>query len=249
MFAGITQSYPIRHAKATKICYHMCMNMHGSRREMRYDLVIFDLDGTLLDTLDDLAAAANHALSTRGFPTHSRDDVRRFIGNGVARLIRRAAPQDTPDAVCDAMLVDFKRYYARNLSVHTRPFEGVRPLLRALKEKGVLVAVNSNKPDDAVQSLCREHLDGLYAMALGERAGVPKKPAPDGVDRIIDALGVARARTLYVGDSDTDLLTAQNAGVDCAWVSWGYRRRDELGGIETPNAFDTVQALRAFILA
>ena len=215
---------------------------------MKYDLVIFDLDGTLLDTLDDLAAAANHALSVRGFPTHSRDEVRRFIGNGVARLIRRAAPEGTSDAVCDAMLIDFKRYYAQNLSVHTRPFEGVSRLLAEMKRGGVLAAVNSNKPDDAVQSLCREHLNGLYAVALGERGDIPKKPAPDGVNRIIDALGASRARTLYVGDSDTDLLTAQNAGIDCAWVSWGYRRRDELGDLEVPYAFDTARTLGAHIL-
>ena len=100
----------------------------------------------------------------------------------------------------------------------------------------------------SVQSLCREHLDGLYAVALGERGDIPKKPAPDGVNRIIDALGASRARTLYVGDGDTDLLPAQNAGIDCAWVSWGYRRRDELGDLEVPYAFDTARTLGAHIL-
>ncbi len=216
---------------------------------MKYDLVIFDLDGTLLDTLDDLAAAANHALSARGFPTHSVDDVRRFIGNGVARLIRRAAPEGAPDAVCDAMLADFKAFYAQNLSVHTRPFEGITRLLSDMKHAGVLAAVNSNKPDDAVQRLCREHLDGLYSVALGERGDIPKKPAPDGVERIVRALGVSRVRTLYVGDGDTDLLTAKNAGIDCAWVSWGYRNRDELGNLEAPHAFDTAASLSSFILS
>ena len=215
---------------------------------MKYDLVIFDLDGTLLDTLDDLAAAANHAMSTHGFPTHSTGEVRRFIGNGVARLIRRAAPEGTPEAVCQQALADFKRYYAQNLSVHTRPFEGVIALLEALRVAGVHAAVNSNKPDDAVQALCRAHLSGLIDMALGERADTPKKPAPDGANRIIGALGASRDRTLYVGDGDTDLLTARNAGIECAWVSWGYRRRGELGDLPVPHAFDSARALGDFIL-
>lgn len=214
---------------------------------MKYELVIFDLDGTLLDTLDDLAAAANHALSCRGFPTHGRDDVRRFIGNGVAKLIRRAAPQGTPEETCGKMLLDFKRYYAQNLSVHTRPYEGIPELLDAMNRLGIRAAVNSNKPDDAVQALCKAHLDGLLSMALGERPDMPNKPAPDGVNRIIEVLGASKARTLYVGDGDTDLLTAQNAGIDCAWVSWGYRRREELGSLIVPHAFDIAQALEDFI--
>lgn len=215
---------------------------------MNYDLVIFDLDGTLLDTLDDLAAAANHALAVRGFPTRSREDIRRFIGNGVARLIRRALPEGASEEICREALSDFRDYYARNLNVHTAPCDGIMDLLRALRRAGVRAAVNSNKPDEATRALCRAHFPGLIDIALGERADTPRKPAPDGANRIIETLGVSKLRALYVGDGDADLLTAQNAGIDAAWVSWGYRTLDELSGIPIPRAFDSAQALEAYIL-
>ena len=215
---------------------------------MRYDLVIFDLDGTLLDTLDDLAAAVNHALGLHGFPPRRRDEVRRLIGNGVASTIRRAVPEGTDDDTCRQVLADFKGYYLQNVNVHTRPFDGVVELLDALNAAGVRVAANSNKVDSAVKELCEVHFGSRVALALGERPEIPKKPAPDGAYRVIEALGASRERTLYVGDGEADLLTAQNAGIDCAWVSWGYRNRDELSEMNIPNAFDTAEALREFIL-
>jgi len=215
---------------------------------MKYELVIFDLDGTLLDTLDDLAAAADHALTGAGFPTKSREAVRRLIGNGVARLIRGAVPEGTPEEICQRVLADYKAYYTANVNVRTRPFPGVVELLRDLRGAGVRVAVNSNKPDAATRALCQAHFAEWIDLALGERPDIPKKPAPDGARHIMDALGVAPERTLYVGDGDTDLLTAQNAGLDAAWVSWGYRRAGELGDLEIPRAFDDAEALGRFIL-
>ena len=216
---------------------------------MRYDLVIFDLDGTLLDTLQDLAAAANAALRRAGFDPRTVDEVRRFIGNGVAALIRRAVPAGTSDEVCARVLEDFRREYLRNLNVRTAPFPGVTDMLKDLRAAGILTAVNSNKVDDAVQLLCKAHFPGLLNAALGEREDILKKPAPDGALWLMERLRVDQGRALYVGDGDSDLQTARNAGLDCAWVSWGYRRRDELGGLQTPLTFDAVPDLRNYIMS
>ena len=191
---------------------------------MKYELVIFDLDGTLLNTLDDLAASANRALARAGFPARTTEEV------------------------CEAVLADFKRDYTENVNVRTRPYPGIAELLVRLRAAGVRTAVNSNKVDNATQLLCRAHFEGLLDMALGEVAGIPKKPAPDGARRIMEVLNVAPEKALYVGDGDADLLTAQNAGIDCAWVSWGYRRREELKGLDIPRAFDDVDSLSDFIL-
>ena len=213
-----------------------------------YDLVIFDLDGTLLNTLEDLAASTNHALAAHGFPPRTLEQVRHAIGNGVRNLIRLSVPEGTPEPIQAQVLADFKAYYTANVSVHTRPYPGIPELLRDLRAEGVRVAANSNKVDNAVRLLCETHFPDLIDMALGEREGIPKKPAPDGVHLILREFDAEPARTLYVGDADTDLMTAENAGVSGAWVSWGFRRRDELGEIAVPHAFDDARKLLAFIL-
>ena len=215
---------------------------------MKYDLVIFDLDGTLLDTLDDLAAAVDHALTMNGFPPPGREDVRRLIGNGIASTIRRALPAQTPDEQRDRVLSDFRACYLRNLSVHTRPFDGIVDLLDALNAAGIKVAVNSNKLDEAVGALCETHLGRHVQLALGERAGIPRKPAPDGANAIMRRLSVEPSRTLYVGDGEADILTAQNAGIDGAWVSWGYRTAQELAGLDIPRRFNDAASLRKYLL-
>ena len=216
---------------------------------MKYDLIIFDLDGTLLNTLDDLAAAANHALARAGFPRRTVDEVRQFIGNGVARLIRRSVPEDTPDAVCEAVLADFKAYYAEHLNDHTVPYDGMPQLLDALRGQGIRTAVNSNKLDSATQKLCAAHFPGQLDMVLGERSGIPRKPSPEGVALILRELNVAPERALYVGDGDADIRTAENAGIDGAWVSWGYRHFDEMTGLNVPRVFNSVTELRDYLLS
>ena len=215
---------------------------------MRYDLVIFDLDGTILDTLDDLGDAVNHVLAEAGFPARTQEEVRRFIGNGVVNLIRRSAPQGISEDVERALLEGFRARYAAHLNDRTRPYAGICELMSDLRGAGVHVAVNSNKPDAAVKALCRAHFGALVEIALGERADMPKKPDPEGARQIMAALGAAPDRTLYVGDGDADIRTAGNAGTDCAWVSWGFRRREELAGLTIPRAFDSPRALRAFLL-
>lgn len=216
--------------------------------QKRYNCVIFDLDGTVLDTIADLAAATNHALKKYGHPQHSVEAVRRMVGNGVANLILRATPEGTPEAERAEILAEFKAYYRAHINDSTCPYEGIPALLKALREAGVYVGINSNKFDAALQSLCKIHFDGLYDYAVGESELTPKKPDPTAAERIMAAAGAGKAETIYIGDSDVDIQTGKNAGVDQAWVSWGFRRKDEMDGVEIPLAFDSTDALRSFLL-
>lgn len=215
---------------------------------MKYDLAIFDLDGTILNTLDDLANAVNYALELHGFPARTIEEVRRFVGNGVANLISRAVPAGTDEAECAAVLTDFKARYRKHVNDLTRPYPGIPELLKALRDAGMKVGVNSNKFDLALQNLCRIHFDGLYDLAAGECETTPKKPDPTAAKRMMAELRVSPERTIYIGDSAVDLETAKNAGIDGAWVSWGFRRREEMQGIEAANTFDSVAELKAFLL-
>ena len=215
---------------------------------MKYDLVIFDLDGTILDTLNDLANAVNYALKIHGYPTRSVEEVRIFVGNGVANLIARALPEAVDEAEHAAVLADFKARYRDHMNDLTRPYPGIPELLAALKRAGVKVGVNSNKFDAALQNLCRLHFDGLYDLAAGECDTTPKKPDPTAARRIMSELGVPPERAIYIGDSAVDLQTAKNAGTASAWVSWGFRRREEMQGCEAVNTFDSVEELQAFLL-
>ena len=216
---------------------------------MKYELVIFDLDGTLLDTLDDLTQAVNHALRLQGFPPRAREEVRLLIGNGIASTMRRAIPEGSDEAAFTRALSDFRGYYLAHVNDYTRPYGGIPRLLDDMASAGIKAAVNSNKVDAATQALCQAHLPGRLAFILGEQPDIPKKPAPDGAIRIMRALDVTPGRTLYVGDGETDIQTAHNAGIDCAWVGWGYRRVSELQGAEPPRIFTSVEALRGFIFA
>ena len=215
---------------------------------MKYDLAIFDLDGTILNTLDDLANAVNYALEAHGHPARSLEEVRIFVGNGVANLISRAVPEGTDEQECASVLADFKARYREHVNDLTRPYPGIPALLKALREAGVKVGVNSNKFDLALQNLCRIHFDGLYDLAAGECETTPKKPDPTAAKRMMAELNIPAQRTIYIGDSAVDLQTAKNAGTDSAWVSWGFRRREEMQGCEAVNTFDSVEELRKFLL-
>ncbi len=195
-----------------------------------YCCIIFDLDGTLLNTLCDLATAVNHSLLLHGLPPRTCDEVRSFIGDGVAKLIERAVPKETPDEVTTTVLADFKNYYAVHCEDTTAPYPGILPLLSTLKERGILTGIVSNKFDAAVKGLSAHYFKDLIDVAVGEREseGIRKKPAPDTLLMAMQKLGASPHDTLYVGDADTDILTAQAAGVDCASVTWGFRDRDFL---------------------
>lgn len=179
--------------------------------------ILFDLDGTLLDTLGDLHAATNAVLAQFGYPERTLDEVRRFVGNGARRLIEQAVPAGEEASVPE-VLAAFQTYYAAHCDILTRPYPGIPELLAALGEKYPL-AVVSNKPDRAVKELAKIYFPGLYAR--GESADCPRKPAPDMVLRAMQALGADRC--VYVGDSEVDVLTAKNAGVPCLSVTWGFR--------------------------
>ena len=185
--------------------------------------ILFDLDGTLLDTLEDLKDAVNHALRTHSYPERTLEEVRCFVGNGAYRLNRLAAPETASEAEVQALFATFRSFYDANCRIKTRPYAGIPEALEALKKR-FPVAIVSNKPDSAVKTLCADYFPGLYA--LGEAAGCPRKPAPDMVYRAMAVLGAEKC--LYVGDSEVDVLTAKNAGVPCLSVLWGFRNRQEL---------------------
>lgn len=188
-----------------------------------YKAFVFDLDGTLLDTLDDLTDAVNAAMQAVGLPLRTRAEVCSFVGNGIAKLIERAVGERADKA--QEALVFFKEYYALHCADKTQPYEGIVPLLQALKDRGLKTAVVSNKADFAVKALAKRYFGGLLEEAVGENesAGIRKKPAPDSLLSVMEQLGVKKEETLYIGDSEVDIQTAKNAGVDCACVTWGFR--------------------------
>ena len=197
---------------------------------MSYQTYIFDLDGTLLDTLGDLAASVNYALRTHGMPEHSIDDVRRFVGNGVRKLMERAVPDGADNPRFDETFATFRQYYMAHSLDTTRPYESIPETLAALKARGCHLAVVSNKMMAATQTLCHHFFPDTIEVAIGEdeAAGIRRKPAPDTVFAALKALGVGKEDAAYVGDSDVDILTACNAGIPCISVLWGFRDRDFL---------------------
>lgn len=190
---------------------------------MRIRAVIWDLDGTLLDTLDDLAASTNAALVQNGLPERTRDEVRAFVGNGVRRLIERAVPQETDEQTVRCVYDAFVAHYGAHSREHTRPYDGVTQMLDALLGQGVRLAIVSNKIDFAVKELSRAYFGERMSSALGDAPGRRRKPAPDSVLEAMRQLDAAPEETVYVGDSDVDVETAKNAGVTCCAVSWGFR--------------------------
>lgn len=215
---------------------------------MRYHTVLFDLDGTLLDTLEDLADSANHALAVNGFPPRTLEDIRHFVGSGVGVLIHRAVPEGTPEEQERRCLVEFKAHYLTNMRHKTAPYRGIPELLKALGEKGCKVAVVSNKFDGAVKGLCRDYFGDLLPAAFGETEGLRKKPARDLVDLCLNALDADPAGAVYVGDSDVDIQTAANAALPCLSVSWGFRDRAFLEAHGAASIADTPEELLQMLL-
>ena len=193
-----------------------------------YDAYIFDLDGTLLDTLADLAASTNYALCAHGMPVRTIDEVRRFVGNGVRRLMEQAVPMDTDEACFEAVLATFREHYLQHSLDTTQPYPGIMEMLGRLKAAGKATAVVSNKFDAATKALCRHFFGDLVDVAIGESERIRRKPAPDTVVEAMRLLGVERCQVVYVGDSDVDILTAEHSGIPCISVLWGFRDRDFL---------------------
>ncbi len=208
-------------------------------------LFIFDLDGTLLNTIDDLAEAANYALWAYGFAARSVDECRQFVGNGVIKLLERALPEQarTPENI--ARLRDaFFTYYDEHLWDKTHPYMGIKGILTAMQARGMNLAVASNKYQSATERLVEHFFPRLpFAAVLGQRDNVPAKPHPQIVQDILTAAGETAEHTLYIGDSGVDMQTAQNAGVKACGVTWGFRSRDELAAYRPAYLIDTPQQL------
>lgn len=188
-------------------------------------IVIFDLDGTLLNTLDDLADSTNYALAKFGYPTRTIEEVRQFVGNGVAKLIERAIPDGKKNPNFEKCLAIFKENYAQNMYNKTAPYVGILEMLSNLKSKGLKIAVVSNKFDLAVKELCKKYFDGYIDFAAGENEaqGIKKKPAPDTVFTVLKEFELNPEDAVYVGDSDVDIMTAKNSKMPCISVTWGFR--------------------------
>lgn len=210
--------------------------------------VLFDLDGTLLDTLEDLYQSVNAALAACGFPERTRMEVRSFVGNGVRNLMVRSVSDGEENPKFEECFQKFREHYAAHLNDHTAPYAGIMELLAELKEKGIPTAVVSNKSDAAVKELCRETFGDLVPLAIGESERVKKKPAPDTVIEAAAEIGVPLKDCVYVGDSEVDLATAENAGIPCISVSWGFRDKELLESLGAKTLLDTVAELRDCLL-
>ena len=193
-----------------------------------YNTYVFDLDGTLLSTLGDLAASCNYALRTNGLPERTIDEVRQFVGNGVKKLMERAIPGGLDNDKFDKTYADFRQHYMQHNLDTTKPYDGVMEMLEELRKRGKKVAVVSNKFYAATQELCRHFFGDLVPVAIGEREDIRKKPAPDTVLEAMRQLGVTAECAVYIGDSDVDIDTACNSGMPCISVLWGFRDKEFL---------------------
>ncbi len=218
---------------------------------MMKKLVIFDLDGTLLNTIADLATSTNYALQQCGFPEHCVEAYLHFVGNGITKLFERALPEDARSAENIARMRQFfLEYYSVHNNDRTRPYEGIEELLDALSGRGVKIAVASNKYQEGTEKLIRHFFpQTCFVAVLGQREGVPVKPAPDIVYDILAAAKVEKEEALYVGDSDVDMATAKAAGVESVGVTWGFRSRDELNLAGAMHLVDTPADILRFCTA
>ena len=195
---------------------------------MRYKAVLFDMDGTVLDTLDDLADSVNRSLREFGLPEVSRFQVGQSLGNGAKYLIRHCLPEGSDEALCEQVLSFYKPWYDAHCLIKTKPYDGILQLMETLRADGVSRAIISNKPDSAVQELAEAFFPGLMDVVIGESPAVKRKPSPDTVLAAASQMGLMASDCVYIGDTEVDLETARNAGMDCIPVSWGFRTEEQL---------------------
>jgi phosphoglycolate phosphatase len=195
---------------------------------MKYNTYIFDLDGTILDTLLDLANAVNFAMRSKGYPERTVDEVRSFIGNGIRVLIKRAVPQETEDKDYNEALEIFTKYYLEHIADYTKPYDGIIDVINELRSKGCKTAVVSNKAHFAAQAVVKDFFGDIFDAVTGKKDEFPSKPEPDSLLYTIGLLGSEKEQCIYIGDSDVDVLTAHNAGLPCIGVTWGNRDEDVL---------------------
>jgi len=209
----------------------------------KINTVIFDLDGTLLDTLEDLKDSLNHTFKKFGLPERSLDDTRRFVGNGIRTLICRAVPEGTSEEMIDTLFEEMKAYYDLHCLDKTKPYDGVVTLLSQFYEAGYKLAIVSNKVDSAVKDLNKTFFSDYVSVAIGEKPGIERKPAPDTVIEALRQLGSTKEEAIYIGDSEVDVATAKNSGMPCVSVLWGFRSKEwllERGGSVFAETADEV---------
>ena len=207
---------------------------------------VFDMDGTILNTLEDLMDSTNFALKNNGLKERSLEEIRFFVGNGIQKLIERAVPQGTSKEVFEKVFADFKSHYKIHCADKTSYYDGIPSVIQTLRKMGVKTAVVSNKADFAVQELVEVYFKGLFDVALGEKTGVSKKPSPDMVNVALSVLGVEKEAAFYIGDSDVDFETAKNSSLDFIGVSWGFRGRKFLENLGAKNIIDSPEELLNF---
>lgn len=214
---------------------------------MKYNAIVFDMDGTLLNTLEDLADSVNYALQICGYTERTLDEIQRFVGNGVRVLMNQAVPAGTSEEDIINCLTIYRKHYSENMQHKTRPYDGINELLKSLKERGIKLAIVSNKYDSAVKALCKDYFQDYIRIAIGESPEVAKKPAPDSVFTALELLGAVKEEALYVGDSEVDVQTARNAGLKCIGVTWGFRDREVLATEGADIIIDKPQELLDYL--
>ena len=215
---------------------------------MKYKAVLYDMDGTVLDSLSDLCNAVNHILEQYGMPTHDKKVIARNLGNGARYLLAHCAPEGTSEELVDKMLKDYGPWYDSHCAILTAPYEGIIELMETLRAAGVKQGVMSNKQDSAVKTLCEQYFPGLLECALGESETVRRKPNPDAVLKALEEMGIDKSDAIYVGDTEVDIKTAINADMDCAVVTWGFRSKDELIAAGGKLFFDTAKELQDYLM-
>lgn len=205
---------------------------------MKYELAVFDMDGTILDTLEDLTDATNYVLKQFGKPERTTKEVRELLGNGMRYLLRMAAGGNTSDDEVKQMISVFYPYYKDHAAIKTKPYDGIVKAIQDIRSRGIRTAVVSNKPDVAVRDLSQMYFPGLFDEAVGASEEVRTKPSPDGVNLVLQRLGVDRTNAVYIGDSEVDYATSQNAQMDVIMVSWGFRDKEDILKLGAPIVVD-----------
>lgn len=215
---------------------------------MKYKAVIFDMDGTILNTLEDLKNATNYSLRQFGMPERSLEEVRIFVGNGIRKLVERAVPAGTSEEKIAQVFDVFLEYYEIHSADNTSPYPGILELVEKLKKSGIKTAVSTNKADVPAQELGREYFNGIFDLIVGQQDGLKVKPAPDSVNKILSILDIQKKDAIYIGDSDVDVQTAKNSGLDFIGVSWGFRGREFLEKNGAKNIVDNANEILDLVI-
>jgi len=215
---------------------------------MKYYLAIFDLDGTILNTIDDIANSVNYALQLNSMPIHTTDEITSYVGNGVMMLIKRALPKNADEEIIKKVYDDFNEHYRIHNNDLTAPYNKIPETIQTLRNAGVKTAVISNKIDYGVKALCKQYFDGMFDFAVGERQGIAKKPSPDSVNEVLNLLDISPDNAVFIGDSEVDIETAENAGLDCISVSWGFKDKEFLKSNGAKIIIDKPEQLLKLIL-